>query len=146
MDSIKSFRGSNEFLSNMYPCWAWLDGVSYPSVEHAFQAAKTLDLEKRRLFQVCPVKAAKKEGRLVDLRPDWEKVKLDIMYSLLKSKFSDAELKQKLLETGDKQLIEGNTWNDTYWGVCKGVGENHLGKLLMQVRSELREEDQKGEF
>ena len=84
---------------------------------------------------------AKKLARKLPIRPDWEEVKDQIMLDLVRIKFSKSGLKKALLATGDAELIEGNTWNDTYWGVCKGVGQNKLGKILMQVRKELREEE-----
>ena len=140
MNAITSFKGSNAFLSNMYPVDVEFDGIMYPSVEHAFQAAKTIDLEERKLFRVCSSKEAKKEGRKVNLRADWDVKKVDIMRSLVKAKFSKPMFKEKLLCTSGKDLIEGNTWGDTFWGVCRGVGENHLGRILMDIRSEFESE------
>lgn len=138
MDTIKQFKGKYSFLSNFYPCMIYVDGVMYPSVEHAFQASKTENLEERRLFRVCSSKDAKNEGKLVTLRANWDTMKLDLMYSLLKQKFSDPHLKASLLSTSGKELIEGNTWGDEFWGVCKSKGENNLGKLLMKLREELK--------
>ena len=82
---------------------------------------------------------AKKLGRKATIRPDWEKIKLPIMEYLLRQKFGDKTLKALLIGTGDAELVEGNMWGDTYWGVCKGKGENHLGKLLMKIREELND-------
>ncbi|MBQ2856505.1 MAG: NADAR family protein [Bacteroidaceae bacterium] len=138
-NSITRFSGEYEFLSNMYPCQVTYGGATYPSVENAFQAAKVLDPDQRRIFETLDPKQAKKLGKKVELRIDWEKTKVVIMYDLLKSKFSDETLRSKLLETGDAELIEGNTWYDYFWGVCYGNGLNYLGKLLMQVRSELKD-------
>ena len=77
-------------------------------------------------------------GRRIELRPDWEEVKIEIMRQVLKSKFThNPELREKLIATGNTELIEGNNWNDRFWGVCRGVGKNHLGKLLMEIRAEL---------
>ena len=135
---ITSFRGKNEFLSNMYPCYISYEGKIYPSVEHAFQAAKTLDPEERILFQICETYRIKQLGKSVELRSDWETVKVSVMKELIKTKFSDPILAKKLVDTGDAELVEGNTWGDTFWGVCKSKGENHLGKLLMEVREEIR--------
>ena len=82
--------------------------------------------------------AAKRLGRRVELRPDWESVKYDVMYQVCKAKFTqNPNLLERLLATGDAELVEGNTWGDQVWGVCKGVGENHLGKTLMRIRAEL---------
>lgn len=142
MTSINSFRGKYSFLSNFYPCTVELDGMLYPSVEHAFQAAKTFDIEKRKGFQVCPTPAdAKSFGRQVDLRSDWESVKIDIMLQLVRSKFirnrSDVDLSQLLVDTGDAYIEEDNNHKDQFWGTVNGVGRNELGKILMQVRSEI---------
>jgi ribA/ribD-fused uncharacterized protein len=136
---IDSFSKEYRFLSNFYPCWVKLDGENYPSVEHAYQAAKTTDEQLRLYFQEPIVTSgeAKKAGRRLKIRQDWEDVKINIMYNLLKDKFLQPKFKTLLLSTQDEELIEGNWWGDTFWGICKGVGENHLGKLLMKVRSEL---------
>lgn len=82
--------------------------------------------------------AAKRTGRVVLLRADWEEVKVEVMRAVLKAKFSDPELADALLATNDAELIEGNWWGDKFWGVCRGVGKNKLGQLLMQLRAELR--------
>lgn len=133
------FHGENRFLSNFSYSDIVYEDQLYPTVEHAFQAAKTLDLQDRYLISMASTPGmAKREGRQVQLRPDWEEIKLEVMAKLLRLKFADPELKQLLLATGDDYLEETNTWNDTYWGVCNGVGENHLGRLLMMVREELR--------
>lgn len=139
---IERFRGKHEFLSNFAPTIIKYDGILFTSVETAFQAAKTMDMElRKRMARYTPAEA-KRAGRHLNLRPDWESVKEDIMYELLKKKFqSDAfGYKSKLLETGDAELIEGNTHKDTYWGVCGGVGKNRLGYLLMKVRDTLKED------
>lgn len=136
--AITHFRGKYKFLSNMYLAKTSFESKYYPSVENAFQAAKVLDDSTRRIFRVCSSQEAKKEGKRVPLRTDWEDIKLDVMYSCLKSKFEDPTLRQQLLDTGDAELIETNNWGDTFWGICKGEGSNHLGKLLMQLREEIR--------
>lgn len=143
MNAITSFRDENYFLSNMFPCTISFEGLTYPSAESAFQAAKCLDPNDRIPFTKLNGYAAKKLGRKVALRADWESVKQDIMYQILKAKFSQREFKTQLLRTGDAELIEGNTWNDTFWGVNirTGKGRNHLGKLLMRVRNELASSD-----
>ena len=135
---VVSFTGTYKFLSNFYPCQVKLDGVVYSSVEHAYQAAKTLDLGERKPFHAHPLPTAgqsKKMGRKLKMRPDWESVKLRVMEDLLKQKFKDSSLQFQLLETGDADLVEGNTWGDSFWGVdSRKGGQNHLGKLLMQIR------------
>ena len=131
----------NTFLSNFYPSPIVLDRITYPTVEHAFQAAKTDDrLERERIAGLPTPGAAKRAGRKVSLRPDWEQVKVGIMVELVRRKFADPDLAGKLLATGDEELVEGNTWNDRFWGVCRGTGRNELGKVLMRVRAELRVE------
>jgi hypothetical protein len=136
---IYGFRGQYRFLSNFYPCTIKYENMFYPSVEHAYQAAKTLDLEVReRLRNIVKPGDVKRAGRLVKLREDWDNVKLEIMKQLVLYKFSNNEsLKQSLLETKDRFLEETNNWRDKYWGRCNGDGENHLGEILMQVRDEL---------
>lgn len=144
MIRITSFDGANRFLSNFYPSPVTLAETTYPTVEHAYQASKTLDIEARR--KIAAVKNpghAKRMGKFVKWRPDWVKCKLPMMRALVMQKFSThASLRKMLLDTGDAELIEGNTWGDTFWGVCDGRGENHLGKILMDVRKTLREEDE----
>lgn len=135
---IKEFQGKYRLLSNFWPCKVEYQGIIYPSVEHGFQACKTLSIRKRKIIaQLSTPGAAKKVGRKLELREDWEIYKEVIMYHFLKQKFKDPILKNKLLATGNAILIEGNWWNDTYWGVCKGKGKNRLGKLLMRVRRSL---------
>lgn len=143
-DAITEFRREYHFLSNFYPCRISYDDIAYPSVEHAFQAAKTNNREVRAAIALAPTPGdAKNKGRRVSLRHDFETKKLEIMKELLLIKFSEPALKEKLLATGDILLIEGNTWGDDFWGMIINpggmVGQNHLGDLLMQVRDELRE-------
>lgn len=133
---INLFRDEYFFLSNFYPVEIKLDGIVYPNAETVFQAQKTLDVEERRKFSMLknPVQA-KRLGREVKLRDDWEEVKLDIMTEIVSQKFlQHPHLIEMLLQTGDEELVEGNKWGDRFWGVCKGKGENHLGKILMKIR------------
>lgn len=140
---IDKFTGKYKFLSNFYLIPIEYEGVIYRSVEHAFQAAKTLDSKQRNIFRQCVTPAdAKYCGRLIKLRDDWENVKDDIMYELVKQKFNNIELKDKLVATGNNLIIEGNNHGDCYWGVCNNVGENHLGRILMRVRNEIKIERQ----
>jgi ribA/ribD-fused uncharacterized protein len=138
---ISSFSFEYRFLSNFYPCQVELDGVIYSSVEHAYQAAKTLNMEERKPFHQTPAISAaesKKLGRKLTLRPDWDDVKLQVMEDLLLQKFAAPKLREKLLQTGDQLLVEGNYWGDTFWGVDhKKGGLNHLGQLLMKIRKKL---------
>lgn len=136
---INSFDGGNRFLSNFWMVKVMLDGEAYQSVEHAYQAAKSNDPEYRARIRACYYPSeTKKLGKTVALRPDWDAVKLDIMEDLVKQKFNQVPLNHMLLYTKDQELIEGNWWGDTFWGVCRGVGQNHLGKILMKIREELR--------
>lgn len=138
---ITRFRNGYHFLSNFYQVMVVFEGNAYPSVEHAYQAAKCADIGQRFLFFSGSSAQAKQHGRKVKLRPDWERFKLSVMELLLRLKFTpDTQLAFWLLKTGNAELIEGNQWGDTFWGVCGGQGQNHLGKLLMKIRAELREQ------
>jgi len=138
---ISGFTGEHKFLSNFYPCIVFYEGIEYPTSEHAFQAAKTEDVVVRKLLsQVKTPGEAKRFGRNLKLRPDWETIKLKKMEMVLIDKFTrNAELRTLLLKTGDQPLVETNHWGDKYWGICNGVGENHLGLTLMNVRTIIRE-------
>ena len=144
---INQFEGGYEFLSNFYEVPFKWRGNEYPTVEHAFQAAKTRSFLKRiGISKLDTPGKAKRAGRQVELRSDWEQIKDQVMYDCLKEKFKIKELKEKLLATGNEELIEGTTWHDNYWGncscdKCKNIeGKNMLGKILMRVREELRNE------
>lgn len=142
-DKIESFSGKYRFLSNFWPCVIHYQGGVYMTTEHAYQASKTLDQEERWQIALCPTASkAKKLGRLCTLRPDWEDIKLQVMYEVCWEKFQIPELREALLETGDKELIEGNWWSDFYYGMCmRGgelIGENHLGKILMEIRYKIK--------
>ena len=143
MNKIDKFRGDNFFLSNFYGIEVGgIDGRIYPSAEHAFQAAKTLDETERKILQVCPTCAeVKQRGKEVKLRPDWEIIKDDVMTQIIRDKFNRNDyLRIRLIATGDNYLEEGNTHGDKYWGTVKGEGENRLGKILMKIRGELNAE------
>lgn len=126
------------FLSNFYPSTIYIDKKPFATVEHAYQAHKTIDESSRELIRKAKTpQDAKKLGRCVQLRPDWEEVKLPLMRSYLKQKFENPFLLHLLIDTGTAQLVHNNSWNDRYWGVCKGVGQNWLGRLLMEIREDL---------
>jgi ribA/ribD-fused uncharacterized protein len=143
--TINRFKGDHEFLSNFYPCEIIFEGSSFSSVEHAYQAAKTLDGAERAMVRSQPTAGrAKRAGRRITVRDDWDQVRLEVMLQLLRAKFSDPLLGSALRLTGASPLVEGNRWHDTFWGICtdcrsgcEGVGENWLGRLLVQVRDEL---------
>lgn len=136
---INKFTGKYRFLSNFYPVKIKTDGLTYPSVEHYFQASKSLNITKRK--EIATIKspaAAKRAGKNLILRKDWEAVKDTIMLHGVTLKFlHNADLRDKLIATYPRKLIEGNTWGDTYWGICNGKGRNVLGKILMIVRFSL---------
>lgn len=137
--TIRFFKGEHRWLSNFWPCSVQLDGEEYPSVEHAYQAAKTLDPHERLRIRHAPKPGlAKKLGRKLNVRDDWEQVKLQTMEYLLRQKFrKGTDLASKLQSTANQELVENNNWGDKFWGVCQDEGENHLGELLMQIRKEL---------
>jgi len=139
-DIIAEFQGQYQFLSNFYPSPLTFDGIKYSTSEHAYQAMKTLDIsERERISKLLTAGQAKRAGKLVKLRPDWDNIKDQIMFDIVKAKFQqNLELRYKLLATGNSELQEGNYWGDTYWGICRGVGQNKLGKILMKVRMEFR--------
>lgn len=135
MDVIDSFSDEFHFLSNFYYVQVYWEGIKYPSSEAAYQASKSLDPVVRKRFKHYGPGLAKKQGRAIQVRDDWDSVKVDIMKGICRAKFDgDADLRERLLLTGDIELIEGNYWGDTFWGVCGGVGENMLGKILMEIR------------
>lgn len=137
---IDSFKGENGWLSNMWPAMVMFEGEIYSSAEHAYQASKTLDPEFRKeIRRAADGYKAKKIGRFVNVRTDMKEKRLELMYRIVFDKFArNLDLMNKLLATGEQELVEGNNWNDTFWGRCSGVGENHLGKILMKVREELK--------
>lgn len=139
MSRIISFTGPNFFLSNFYPCEVAFEGKVYKSSEHAYMASKTEDLNVREYIASQPTPGqAKKIGRSIPLRENWDNVRVYYMRTILKSKFSDQALYEKLLSTAPYELIEGNTWGDTFWGQCPiGKGQNMLGKLLMELRDDI---------
>lgn len=141
--AIDRFIGKYRFLSNFFPAEVEYEGMVYPSVEYAFQAAKTDVEDERKEIRTAPTPGkAKRLGRKVTLRPDWDKVKESVMEGLVRQKFTrHRPLAAELLETGDSPLIEGNDWGDVTWGMVKKGGEwsgkNLLGTILMKVRNEL---------
>lgn len=140
---IDSFRGDFGFLSNFYEASIWVDGHRYPSVEHAYQAFKFGPLIHENDAHDTVRKAstpavAKKLGKAARLPDDWDVAKVALMRRLVSEKFRNPLLRTMLLATEDAILIEGNTWNDTTWGVCRGKGQNLLGKILMETREDCR--------
>jgi len=150
MNIITSFTGDYRFLSNFWRVPITYDGNTYPTVEHAYQAAK-IDPRCARYKTVCcdirnaPTPGeAKRMGRRVQMRTDWHNMKLVIMRELVAQKFTKFPLLiTKLVTTAPATIVEGNSWNDRYWGVCDGYGENHLGRILMEIRTGLIKETDK---
>ena len=148
---ITEFEGEYRFLSNFFSSPIKVNTAAgifvFPSVENAYQAAKCNKISDIKQFTDCFAGVAKKLGRNVELRPDWNKIRLQVMTNLVEIKFqTNAELKHKLLQTEHLQLVEGNYWHDNYWGNCICTkcsnieGQNHLGKILMQLRQRYHEE------
>jgi ribA/ribD-fused uncharacterized protein len=147
---IKSFTGKYSFLSNFYPSEIEYQGIKYPTVEHYYVAMKIdndqkINGKKYNLLDarkyISSIKSpgeVKKLGKKLKIRKDWNDIKLSIMYWGIKEKFKNEELKNKLLDTGDMEIVEYNNWGDQFWGVCNNEGQNKLGKILMNIRDELK--------
>lgn len=138
--TIGPFKGDYRWLSNFWPAKVIFEGHEYPSVEHAYVAAKTTnEMEREVIRSTKSPGEVKRLGRQLDLREDWNDIRLQVMEDLVRQKFQNHDdLREKLLATGEEEIIEINTWNDTFWGQCKGKGQNNLGKLLMKIRETLR--------
>lgn len=145
---IAIFDNEYAFLSNFYESPFEVDGITYPTVEHFFQAMKSKDVEGRKKIAAAPTPGkAKRLGRTIELRKDWEEIKVAVMKFGLAQKFRIPELREKLLATGNEELIEGNFWHDNTWGNCLCAdcqdipGRNMLGMLLMELRTKIRYEE-----
>ncbi len=139
---IGEFKGEYRWLSNFTPCKVVLDGHIYPSTEHAYQAAKTLSFEEREAIRTSTAAGAKRLGREVTIRRDWDTVKDKVMEDLQRQKYSQEPFMSELIATGDQEIVEGNLWHDNYWGACYcgkciGTGQNKLGKLIMKIRASI---------
>lgn len=132
---IDEFKGEYAFLNNFYLCSVEYKGVVYSNNEAAFQAQKTLDEKLKKQFEDLGPAEARNLGKSIKLRKDWEEVKDQIMYEIVAAKFNQhPDLMDRLVLTGKRPLEEGNHWNDRYWGTVNGVGQNKLGKILMDIR------------
>ena len=152
---IDKFDGRYNFLSNFYSVKIEHQGIKYPTLEHYYVSMKVKNdqqidgkyitmIDCRELIAKMPDPGKVKQfGKIIKVRRDWNDVKLDVMLWGVREKFKQEDLKQMLLDTGEQELVEGNTWNDTYWGICRGEGQNNLGKILMKVRTELRQQNVK---
>ena len=141
---INQFKDEYRFLSNFFMTDVAYGGLIYPSSEHAYMAAKTTDPDLRWMIKNCATAAdAKKAGRELPLRAGWDSMKYEVMHEILWDKFNrNPIIRQKLIDTGDQQLVEGNWWGDKIWGVClkTNQGQNHLGKTLMAVRTRMQQQ------
>lgn len=139
MQQITSFSGKYFFLSNFYPCQVEFESIIYPSSEHAYMAAKTVDVSVRKtILNIETPGKVKQFGKTIELRSNWNNLRLHFMDLIVKSKFSNSDLMEMLDETKGYELIEGNTWGDKFWGQSPlGVGRNELGKLLMSIRDDI---------
>jgi len=138
--TIEGFFGKYRFLSNFYLCTVKIGDLTYRSSEHAFHAMKTNSKKDKLYIRSAPTPfIAKKRGNTIKCKSNWKSIRVDMMYKVVEAKFiQNRFLSLKLLATGDALLIERNTYNDTFWGVCRGKGENWLGEILMEVRLKLR--------
>lgn len=138
---IDRFDSQYRFLSNFYEAPLLFRGLVFENAEAAFHSQKCPQRAKE--FQGLNPSQSKRLGRQVEMRPDWDKVRDQVMYEVVSEKFSqNSKIRERLIATGEAMLVEGNTWNDRYWGVCNGIGQNKLGKILMRVRSELMQKEQ----
>lgn len=140
---ILGFKDEYRWLSNFWTAPITVTGFQYQNAEAAYQAAKTINILHRPKFKNMTGAEAKKAGRNLTLRQDWYFVKLEVMELVLRTKFmTHPELAKRLVDTGDRKIIELNTWGDTTWGQIKNksqlIGNNLLGKLLMNIRSDLK--------
>jgi ribA/ribD-fused uncharacterized protein len=141
---IKEFQKEYRWLSNFALIEIRLGNKTYPSVEHAYMSMKCVDKDWKYF---CATESnagkVKRASKSIKLRPDWnDDFRLRIMNDLLRIKFKQEPYKTKLLETGNQNIQEGNMWNDKFFGIClkTGEGENHLGRLIMNIRDELNKE------
>lgn len=139
---ITKFRGDHFFLSNMFPCEINYNGNVFGSSEAAYMSRKN---NSKSWLSTCintknPI-LVKTMSHSIYIIKKWPEIKLQVMSDILRIKFSIPELQAKLFETGDEEIYEGNTWNDRYWGVDHLTlqGENHLGKLLMNIREQIKQ-------
>ena len=136
VEPIDVFSGNYYWLSNFWQSPIVMGELTFPSNEHAYQAAKSKDpADWQLILNTYSPGQVKRIGRKIKIRADWEDIKLDVMTAVTAAKYDqNPALKGHLMRTKGRELIEGNHWGDTFWGVCKGVGQNHLGKILMAYR------------
>lgn len=155
---INKFEGRFRFLSNFYPCKIEHKGIKYPSVEHFYVAMKVTEMQlldgiyytaadfREMISRISNPGDVKKISSRVKIRRDWDDKKLEFMNWAVREKFKDETLAEMLISTGDQEIIEGNWWHDNFYGSCScvkcnGSGENHLGRILMKIREELKQQN-----
>lgn len=134
--TTNGFKGEYGFLSNFHPSLINHDGRTWATAEHLYQAAKTDNYAEQEIIRTALRPGdAKRLGLKCTMRADWNDLRISVMTQIIQLKFDqNPELKQKLMSTGYIELIEYNTWGDRFWGICNGVGQNHLGRILMEYR------------
>ena len=143
VQSIDKFEEKYRFLSNFYAAEITFQAITYPTVEHAYQACKTNDKAMRKVISELPTPGDAKRYHVrnkTTIRLDWRDININVMRALVQQKFKEPRLRELLLKTEDAELVEGNTWGDQFWGRCKGEGENWLGRILMDERARIRKE------
>lgn len=139
---IREFKDKYSWLSNFSPCFIILHGITYPSVEHAYQSEKSPDDDWKLICQTKRAGSVKRESKKLDIDiKEWNKIKKHVMYICLSQKFSREPFRSLLLNTGEKEIQEGNYWGDEFWGVDlkTGKGKNELGKMIMTIRDRLNQ-------
>lgn len=147
-ENIKGFFGDYRFLSNFEVCLVYFDGDFYGSSEAAYMAGKTKDQTIREMFQKAEMTPAeaRKLGQIIPIRDDWDVVRYDTMAMVVFDKFyRNKDLREKLLATGSKYIEETNHWNDQFFGVCNGKGQNILGRIIMATREFWKEKERERE-
>ncbi len=136
MNTVNEFQGEYRFLSNFWPCRIEFRGRTFQSAEHVYQCAKAVTPQDFVLIRNATTPGqAKRLARRIQLRPNWNELRVGFMFEIVQAKFSqNPELARRLVDTCPARLVEGNTWGDTFWGECRGKGENNLGQILMNVR------------
>lgn len=148
MERIDKFDGEFRFLSNFQPAPFFFNFRTWATAEHAYQSSKTREVGDIEWVRSSPSAGVAKRrggtrgenGRLITVRENWKEIRVAIMRRIVFEKFlQNPDLCAKLLATEDALLVEGNWWRDFFWGVCNGVGENKLGKILMETRDNFKE-------
>ncbi|MCO6500259.1 MAG: NADAR family protein [Vicingus serpentipes] len=137
---IAGFRGEYRWLSNFEKCDILYKGIIYKSTEAAYQAQKTMDIKTRYIFAKLDARESKTLGKQIIVRPDWDLIKVSVMEDICRIKFNLPQFKSRLVDTGKMEIVESNYWGDTFWGICDGIGENRLGKIIMKIRNEIIED------